>query len=90
MTPQAPPENVSAEQTDDQTVHVNCSAIFSFRQPHVNSDITHHELKCCSIGSTVQEPICINAQKCVTSVSLLWNDTHRVLPINYTSCSEDN
>ena len=62
-----PPENVSAEQTDDQTVYVSWSAISSDRQPHVNSDITHYEVKCCSVGGTVQEPI--NVQT-VASTSL--------------------
>ena len=52
-----PPESVSAEQTDNQTVHVSWSAIPSDRQPYVESDVTYYEVEYRSVGGGVQEPI---------------------------------
>ena len=56
-----PPENVSAEQTDNQTVHVSWSAIPSDRQPYVESDVTHYEVQYWSVGGAVQEPSDVQA-----------------------------
>ena len=63
-----PPDNVSAEQTDDQTVHVSWSAIPSDRQPYVESDVTHYEVQYWSVGGAVQVPTAVQA---VTSTFLM-------------------
>ena len=66
-----PPENVRAEQTDNQTVRVSWSAIPSDRQPYVESDVTHYEVQYWSVGGAVQEPI--NNTQRVTATSLMVN-----------------
>ena len=69
-----PPENVSAEQTDNQTVHLSWSAIPSDRQPYVESDVTYYEVQYWSVGGAVQEAI--NTQR-VTAPSLMVNITYQ-------------
>ena len=69
-----PPDNVVAEQTDDQTVRVSWSAIPSDRQPFVDSDITHYEVQYYSVGGAVQEA---NDVQSVTSTSLTVNITYQ-------------
>ena len=62
-----PPEDVRAEQINDQTVRVSWSLIPSDRQPNVTSDITHYEVQYYSVGGSVQEAT--NVQT-VTSANL--------------------
>ena len=66
-----PPENVSAEQTDDR---VSWSAIPSDRQPNVESDVTHYEVQYWSVGGAVQEPTAVQA---VTSTFLTVDITYQ-------------
>ena len=68
------PEYVSAEQTDNQTVHVSWSAIPSDQQPYVESDVTYYEVQYWSVGGTVQGPTNVQA---VTSTSLTVSITYQ-------------
>ena len=70
-----PPESVSAEQTDNQTVRVSWSAIPGDRQPYVESDVTYYEVQYWSVGDAVQEPI--NTTQRVTATSLMVNITYQ-------------
>ena len=70
-----PPENVRAEQTDNQTVRVSWSAIASDQQPYVESDVTYYEVQYWSVGDAVQEPI--NTTQRVTATSLMVNITYQ-------------